>query len=201
MNEATCSRCGGDLVPGAGFCRQCGTPVAAGSESSEQPTARLAQAGDRSSTRPLDARPTNSGVQNSLIDSSAPSSEARAGNGRLKLVVAVLLVATLLGLGSLVRSLIKSRKLPATISTISRTLVYPGGRVILDLSNDGVGSVLQMSTRDPLDKVQSWYVVNLQPTKILQVTSGTVILRKDNVTATLVAEHDTTNIVIKQSVP
>jgi len=72
---------------------------------------------------------------------------------------------------------------------------------MLDLSNDGVGSVLQMSTRDPLDKVQSWYVVNLQPTKILQVTSGTVILRKDNVTATLVAEHDTTNIVIKQSVP
>ena len=69
----------------------------------------------------------------------------------------------------------------------------------MDLANEGGGSVLQLQSSDPLDKVQGWYMSNLQPTKIMQVTSGTVILRKDNVTATVVADNNTTNIVIKQS--
>ncbi len=60
---------------------------------------------------------------------------------------------------------------------------------------------MQLATSDSLGKVQTWYVSNLQPTKILQLTQGTVILRKDNVTATLAAENNTTNIVIKQSGP
>ena len=66
---------------------------------------------------------------------------------------------------------------------------------------DQGGGVLQMGTSDALDKVQSWYVSNLKPTKIMQVTSGTVILRRDNVTATLVADNNSTTIVIKQSAP
>ncbi|MCU1264462.1 MAG: hypothetical protein JWM21_780 [Acidobacteria bacterium] len=79
--------------------------------------------------------------------------------------------------------------------------MYPGSHVVIDLTNESGGSILQLTTSDPLDKVQNWYISNLQPTKILQVTLGTVILKKDNVTATIVAENTTTNIVIKQSVP
>lgn len=116
--------------------------------------------------------------------------------------MAGLLVVALLGLGSIVRSVIKSRPLSSHAgSPVSRTLLYPGARVVLDLTNESGGSVLQLTTTDSLDKVQTWYISTLQPTKILRLTAGTLILRKDNVTATLAAENNTTTIVIKQSVP
>ena len=38
MTEVKCDTCGADLLPGTGFCRQCGAAVS-GFDSSEQPTA------------------------------------------------------------------------------------------------------------------------------------------------------------------
>jgi len=105
----------------------------------------------------------------------------------------------ILGIGSAVVRSLKSRSEIQNSGQISRALIYPGSSVILDLANEAGGSVLQLRSSDPFEKVQAWYLSNLQPTKILQVTSGTVILRKDNVIATLVAENNTTAIVIKQS--
>jgi hypothetical protein len=188
MIESKCSACGAELIPGAGFCRQCGN--AAGT--SEQRTAILNQPNDSSTTQRLVSRPT-SPAQSSAAGPSA-------ANGRLKVFIAGLIIVALLGLGWVARSVIKSRSRSQSGSQISRALIYPGARVILDL-NEGAGSVMQLATSDPLNKVQTWYVSNLQPTKILQVTQGTIILRKDNVTATLVAENNTTNIVIKQTTP
>ena len=169
---------------------------------SEQPTAILNQAPDSSTTQRLDPRPTSPGYRDAAVSELSSSVlEPPAGSGRLKVFLAALIIVALLGLGSVVRSVLKSRRESQGSSQVSRTLIYPGSRIVLDLSNESGGSVLQLGTSDPLDKVHSWYVSNLKPTKILQVTSGTVILRKDNVTATLVADNNTTNIVIKQSAP
>jgi len=204
MTEAKCSACGAGLIPGVGFCRQCGAPAMTAAATSEQPTAILNQPHDGSTTQRLDPRSTSPDYPRGVVEVSASRSSALeppAPNARLKVFMVGLIIVALLGLGSVVRSVIKSRSHSQTGSPISRTLIYPGARVVLDLTNESGGSVLQLTTSDPLDKVQSWYVSNLQPTKILQITAGTVILRKDNVTATVVAENNTTNIVIKQSVP
>jgi hypothetical protein len=197
MSEPNCSACGAALVPGAGFCRQCGAPVLEAAATSEQPTAILNQSPDSSTTQRLDPRPTSPGYR----DAAPSASEPPAGSGRLKVFLAGLIILALLGLGSVVQSVLKSRRQSQGTSQVSRTLIYPGSRIVLDINSEGGGSVLQLGTSDPLEKVHSWYVSNLKPTKILQVTSGTVILRKDNVTATLVAESNSTNIVIKQSAP
>jgi hypothetical protein len=191
-------------MPGAGFCRQCRASASGAGATSEQPTAILNEAKDGSTTQRLDPRNTSPGdygvVHSRGSTSQSSALKPRAPNTRLRVVVAALLVLALLGLGSIVRSVIKSWPQSRAGSPVSRTLLYPGARVILDLSESG-GSVLQLTTSDPLEKVQAWYAATLRPTKILQVTSGTVILRKDNVAATLVAQNNTTNIVIKQSSP
>jgi hypothetical protein len=127
--------------------------------------------------------------------------ELPAPTGRLKVVIAALIIAGLFGLGSVVRSLIKSRPSLRAGAPVSRALIYPGARVVLDVASQDGGSVLQLKSADPLDKVQNWYIANLHPTKILQVTLGTLILRKDTVTATIASENNTTNILIKQSQP
>jgi hypothetical protein len=91
----------------------------------------------------------------------------------------------------------KNQSAPPSIH-VSRTLMYPDARVVLDLGDSG-GAVLQLATSDSLDKVQTWYAAQLKPDKILRATMYTSILRKDNVTVTLVLENNTTMIVIKQA--
>jgi hypothetical protein len=201
-----CSACGAGLMPGAGFCRQCGAAAIEPGETSEQPTAILNQTTDRSTTQRLDPRPTSPGYHDPTQTASRELSNAHpstlassARSGRLKVVLAGVIIIALLGIGSAVVRSLKSRSETQSSGQVSRALIYPGSRIILDLANESGGSVLQLQTSDPLDKVQTWYMSNLQPTKILRVTSGTVILRKDNVTATLVTENNTTAIVIKQS--
>lgn len=197
MIEMKCPECGAELIPEAGFCRQCGAAVLAGAV--DQPAAKLNDAGNNATTRRLAPRPTSPGHP-----APAPVVATRAGNVRTKVTVAVLAVAAVFALRPAVRSLLKNNGSGSgsvnTATAVSRSLVYPGARIVLDISNDGPGSVLQLSTSDSLDKVQAWYMATLQPTKILQVTLGTVILRKDNVTATIAAENNVTNIVIKQSI-
>ncbi|MGZ8845923.1 MAG: hypothetical protein ACXW3C_05615, partial [Pyrinomonadaceae bacterium] len=80
---------------------------------------------------------------------------------------------------------------------ISRSLIYPGSRTVVDMGDSG-GAVLQLESSDSLDKVRGWYEVNLKPTKILRVTSTSVILKNESATVTLVSEDKTTSIVIKQ---
>jgi hypothetical protein len=80
---------------------------------------------------------------------------------------------------------------------INRSLIYPGSRTIVDMSDSG-GAVLQLETPDALEKVRAWYEANLKPTKTLTVTSTSVIQKKENVTVTLVTDDKLTSIVIKQ---
>ena len=97
------------------------------------------------------------------------------------------------------RSGLKARYHGQQRAELTKSLFYPGAQTVLDVTHDDSSGVLQLQTPDHLDKVQAWYESALKPTKILRVTSTTVILKNGPVTATLVAEDNTTTIVIKQS--
>jgi hypothetical protein len=107
----------------------------------------------------------------------------------------------LLGIGTIVRSVLKSRTENQKPAQISRSYIYPGSNIILDMTNEDGSGVLQMQTSEPFEKVHSWYSSSLKPDKTLQATAHMVILKKDKATVTIVAENDTTTIVIKQSKP
>lgn len=194
MSEPRCTACSAVLVPGAGFCRKCGLRLIESAGISEQPTAILSQT-DGLTTQRLDPRATSP----SYRDSAAAVSPERSRSGRRRLIL-ISLIGALLAVGLVVfvtLSMLKSRSRSA--AQVSRSLIYPGAKTILDLTYDDGSAVLQLQTPDPLDKVQPWYETNLKPTKTLRATSGSVIMKNDALTATLVAEDSLTTIVIKKA--
>jgi hypothetical protein len=203
MSEPKCTVCGAELIPGTGFCRQCGAPA---TEVAEQPTAILSQPVDGTTQR-LDPRSTSPGkvarspdsleFPDALTETLAPP----GARPRKFLVVGIVILSVMISAAvvGVVRSVLQSRTEAQQTGQISRALIYPGSRIVLDIGHDGGGSVLQLETDDSLQKVQAWYGATLKPDKILQATMTAVIMRKDNVTATLVSESNTTTIVIKQT--
>jgi hypothetical protein len=200
MSATTCSQCGTDLIPGTGFCRKCGAPAETGAE---QPTAILNQPGD-GTTKRLDPRSTNpyrdTEVQDGLSQELAAAAEKPPGaNKRTLVFLGIVLVGFLACVSVLgLRSAFFGRSSMKSSGPVSRELIYPGSKVVLDITSESGGSVLQMLTPDPLDQVRAWYVAQLKPDKILQATINSSIMRKDNVTATLITENHSTTIVIKQ---
>ena len=83
---------------------------------------------------------------------------------------------------------------------VSQQYTYPGAHTVLNVG-DGGGGVLQMETTDTIDKVSAWYTSTLKPTKTIQVTAATVIMKSDKITVTMAATDQGTSIVIKQSAP
>ena len=120
MSEARCVTCGATLIPGTGFCRQCGAPAVA---DLEEPTALLDQHGQPGdgTTRRLDPRPTNP-----YQESSSEKVPATGRNGRLIFVgvvaVAVLACVTIVGV---VRSVMNKKQSAAPAIHVTRTLMYP----------------------------------------------------------------------------
>jgi hypothetical protein len=199
MSEARCGTCGTPLIPGTGFCRQCGAPTA---PELEQPTAILGQAAE-GTTKRLDPRPTNPYRETSGADELAHQlsevADVPGARPRKLLFVGILVVAVLacVSIVGVVRSVLKPQPVTQSVR-VNRSLMYPNSKVILDMGDSG-GGVLQMSTSDPLQTVQAWYVQQMKPDKILQATLNSAIMRKDNVSATLLSENNTTTIIIKQS--
>jgi hypothetical protein len=77
-------------------------------------------------------------------------------------------------------------------------LFYPGSVTNMDQTTED-GRVIQLQTGDPLDQVVAWYTANLKPTKTMRVTGTTVVLKNQNITATVATEDNKTNILIKQA--
>jgi len=98
-------------------------------------------------------------------------------------IVGVVTAATLLGMRS--------------HSAASSDLIYPGARTVVDLSSQGGGRALHLQTPDSMDKVEAWYQKTLKPEKTMRLTSTSVVLKNDKTTATIAAEDNTTNILIK----
>ena len=191
MTNLRCEQCNDQIVQGTSFCRNCGAALRNDANLSEQQTAIL-KSDEAPTTRRLDPRSTNPYGE--------PSQNAKGRPWRLIVVGGIiLLVVGCVSIITVLRSVSNRRAKGAVASQISRDLIYPGSKVIIDLGQDGGGSVMQLETSDPLNKVQTWYISQLQPQKILQATMHSTILRKDNVTATLVGENNSTTIVIKQA--
>jgi hypothetical protein len=81
-------------------------------------------------------------------------------------------------------------------TTDSAALFYPGSKVIVDMTSNG-GRALHLQTEDSLERVVAWYDASLKPTKTMRLTSTSVVLKNQNVTATIAAEAGKTNILIK----
>jgi zinc-ribbon domain len=76
-------------------------------------------------------------------------------------------------------------------------LIYPGARTVVDMASDGGGRALHLQTPDSMEKVEAWYQKTLKPEKTMRLTSTSVVLKNAKTTATIAAEDNTTNILIK----
>ena len=196
MSQTICTNCGAGLIAGTTFCRQCGQPVGQVASPSEQITSTFGTQTDAVTTKRLDPRPT---VPRYEIDSE-PLSAAAASSPSVpwsKLItvgiVLLILVIGSLGVAWSLRSLGSANSLE-----ISRSLVYPGSRTVVNVGDSG-GAVLQLETPDAFDKVNDWYVANFKPAKTIRLTSSSVVHKKEKVTVTMVSQDKLTSIVIKQA--
>jgi len=98
-------------------------------------------------------------------------------------VVGVVTAATLIGMRS--------------HRAASGDLIYPGARTVVDMTSEGGGRALHLQTADPIAKVEAWYQKALKPNKTMRLTSTSVVLKNAKTTATIAAEDNTTNILIK----
>jgi hypothetical protein len=196
MVQPICTKCGAELILGTSYCRQCGEPTDESGPGSERPTAILVESKDAATTKRLDPRPTTPGYEVNSDTLTAPSpAESKRWWTRLATIVLVSLLLVVAAIG--IFWSLRARSRTADAIQINRSLIYPGARTIVDMSDSG-GAVLQLETPDSLDKVREWYEVNLKPTKTLRVTSTSIIQKNANVTVTLVSEDKLTSIVIKQ---
>jgi hypothetical protein len=201
-----CSACSAQLFPEAKFCRQCGATVTAGNavNPSEEPTQALNERLEDVITRRLDPRPTSPGrasqrtPSGKSIDATslpAPSSSPP----RRKFPTALLLgSAVLIIVIAIVSSAIFMRMRSRSSATGNAELIYPGAETVVDMTSDE-GRSIHLQTGDSLERVLAWYDANLKPTKRMRLTSTSVVLRSQNVTATIASEDNKTNILIKQS--
>jgi hypothetical protein len=156
---------------------------------------------EESPTRRFEVRPTSPGRLAGENIGRADQHSGGESPRRQRLPVALIVgILVLVAVGVIVRTAIIRRKTASTNAAATATaspLIYPGARTLLDTKSEA-GRAMQLQTSDNLDQVAAWYTANLKPTKTVRLTSSTVVLKNQNVTATLVAEDDKTNILIKQ---
>ena len=120
------------------------------------------------------------------------------------LIIVGIIIVVLLGIGSVVGVMkavfrARSQSRPSASKQLAgKSLVYPGAQTILDVTSEEGTGVLQLKTTDGIDKVADWYEAKLKPTKTVRV-GPTVVMKSDNVTATIVSDGSNTNILIKQA--
>jgi hypothetical protein len=188
MTELKCDTCGADLLPGTGFCRQCGAAVSVSNAvgNSEQPTA-IFPPQDAATTHRLHPRPTSPTV--------AGHRAAKPRALRKNVFLLVMLIVLLLGIVAAV-AVLSDRKLGSTPS--NEALLYPGATTVVDMNHPDGGRTVHLQTPDSLDRVESWYHNNLKLDKTVRLTSNSVVLKNQKVSITLAVEDNKTNILIKQ---
>ena len=163
--------------------------------SSELPTAVLGQKIDIPSTQRLEPRPT-SPDRGAFIPPLASASTGTQAGRKLPatIILGAVIVVVIIGIASSV-AYVRIRSHSRTMDAAA--LMYPGSRTIVDMTSDG-GRAIHLETGDPLEKVVKWYDASLKPTKTMRLTSTSIVLKNQNVTATIAAEAGKTNILIKQ---
>ena len=189
----TCQQCGAELMPQTSFCRQCGAHISPQANDSTEQTTKLLDQSDAVTTQRLDPRPTSPGRGPLNSPNAVTLAPARRGvNQRvlLSLVVLVLLV----GIVSTV-AIMRNRHDRGTV--VVDSLTYPGSRKLVDIVSDGGGHAVHLETGDSFDEVQDWYRRKLEPEKVMQLTTFSVVMRNEKTTATIVREGDKTNVLLK----
>jgi hypothetical protein len=179
----TCQNCGAECPAETNFCRQCGAPIA-----SEQTTALLDNSTDSATTERIESRATapNRPPLPERATASVP------GRSRRPILIGALVIAVI-GLIS-VAALLGMRN---HNNQASSDLVYPGAKTVIDMKNESGGRVLHLETSDPFTAVEAWYQKTLKPEKTMRLTSTSVVLKNGATTATIAAEGNKTNILIK----
>ena len=84
-------------------------------------------------------------------------------------------------------------------SAPNNPLVYPGAETVMDMSEKDEGRVLQLRTRDPLDKVVGWYVEKIKPTNHVKVPGENVtVLNGEGINVVITDKGAQTEIIITQ---
>ena len=181
-----CKHCQAELVPQTSFCRQCGAAI-------EQPLVPVGDEGTTAlldqpeipATRRLESRQTS--PASSVNDT---GSTKRAGK---KAVLIASVVTLLVAVGVTSVAIMNSRNKIASADG----LVYPGSRELLNMVSEGGGRALQLETFDSLQTVEAWYRTSMKPGKVIQLSPGSVVLKNEKATATIVSEDNKTSILIK----
>jgi hypothetical protein len=163
---------------------------------SEEPTLVLNERVDDITTQRLNPRATSPGrasIKNPIATSGV---EAPAGR---KIRTAFLVGAVAVILIAIISTVAFVRIRSHSTTTDSAALIYPGAQTVVDMTS-GDGRAIQLQTADSFDRVLAWYQGSLKPTKTMRLTSTSFVLKNQNVTATIAAEDNRTNILIKQSI-
>ncbi|HKO59645.1 MAG TPA: hypothetical protein VJV03_00665 [Pyrinomonadaceae bacterium] len=186
MTELKCEICAAELLPGTGFCRQCGAAISAtgAGGTSESPTA-IFPPHDSATTQRLQARPTRreqTGTKPSAL--------------RPKIFLLVSVIVLLLG-GIAAVAVLSDKTFDGAVP--KEALLYPGATTVIDLDHSDGGHTIHLQTPDPLDRVERWYQNSLDLDKTLRLTSSSVVMKNAKVAITLATEDNKTNILIKQA--
>lgn len=192
MSSLTCRQCGAELFPGTNFCRQCGTAIAATGQTEDERGTTLFDESDLIATQRLDPRHTSPEQQRLHVPVQAPVVARTTSAYRVIVITAVVLLA-LAGIVGLVS--IRMRK-HARIAS-ANNVIYPGARKLMDVVADGGGRAIELDTSDSVDSVANWYRTILQPQKVVQLTSTSVVMKNEKTTVTIVGGDNRTNILIK----
>ena len=90
---------------------------------------------------------------------------------------------------------------PATTTgpnSISRALVYPGAKIVMEMKRGDSGSLLQLQTNASFAKVLEWYQQKLKPSKIIKTDDPSAVLQSDKLQAIINSEDGETNIVLQE---
>lgn len=188
MTEVKCHTCGADLLPGTGFCRQCGAAVSGSGEfdRSEQPTAIFPDKTANTTQRlhPRSTSPTRSEHQTT-----------KTPGFRRNVVLLVFSIVLLLGVVAALGVL--SDRNPGS-DPAGEALLYPGATTKVKMSHDEGDRTVQLETSDSLERVESWYQSKMKVDKTIRLTSNSVVMKNQKVSVTLAVENNKTNILIKE---
>ncbi|HSB28088.1 MAG TPA: zinc ribbon domain-containing protein [Pyrinomonadaceae bacterium] len=192
--NGVCQQCGAELLPQTSFCRQCGAAVSSiqPEVGSERPT-RLLDQPDVAATQRFDPRPTQPGREALHLPPQSPAVSARHGSNKVILLTVVMLVL----LAGIISTLAVIKNRPGRSVVSVDALTYPGARKTMDIVAGGGGHTIALETADPFDEVQDWYRRTLQPEKVVQLTSASIVMKNEKTTATIVREGGKTSILLK----
>jgi hypothetical protein len=203
MQEATCNRCGANVVFSAKFCRQCGNRLEepqADAQPFDHPT-RPANAGITAPTYAPPAMMQQPPPPAPFIGSAPPTS-----NKTVLFVILAVVMAMLIGCGVVAflvlgrhpavsvpppppkveQSEKDSQKIQPGIpppppppqgnakTSLDPALIYPGAKVVMDIASSD-GRVTHLQTTDDMEKVVNWYLQRVKVKNDVTIPGGRII--------------------------